>query len=265
MAPHYALRSFAGHVTFGTLSRMSGHSKWHNIKVRKMASDAKKGKAYTKFARLIEIAAREGGGDPVSNIRLRALIDAAKSESVPNANIDRAIKKGTGALKGEAMQEVTYEAYGPSGAAFIIECLTDNKNRTLGNVKLILSKNGGRFAQSGSVLWMFERKGVVAGRSEKLKMKSEKLEELELSLIDLGAEDFDVQEDYLQVTTDGTAWSGVRDFLKTQNFEIVSAGLQFIAKQTAPVDSVTMQKLEALITALEEDDDVSEVHTNAIS
>lgn len=120
---------------------MSGHSKWHNIRVKKMATDAKKGKAYTKYARLIEIAAREGGGDPSTNIRLRGLVDSAKAESVPNANIERAIKKGIGEMKGEAMQEVTYEAYGPGGAAFIIECLTDNKNRTLGNVRLILSKN----------------------------------------------------------------------------------------------------------------------------
>ncbi len=229
-----------------------------------MASDAKKGKAYTKFARLIEIAAREGGGDPVSNIRLRALIDAAKSESVPNANIDRAIKKGTGALKGEAMQEVTYEAYGPSGAAFIIECLTDNKNRTLGNVKLILSKNGGRFAESGSVMWMFERRGVVSGKWL-VASDTQALGELELQLIDHGAEDFSTSDEFIQVVTDMTHWTGVRDFLKTQNFEIVSAGLQFIAKQTAPVDSLTMQKIEALIAALEEDDDVSEVHTNAIS
>ncbi len=230
-----------------------------------MASDAKKGKAYTKYARLIEIAAREGGGDPVTNVRLRSLIDAAKAESVPNANIDRAIKKGTGALKGEAMQGVTYEAYGPAGAAFIIECLTDNKNRTLSNVKMILSKNGGRFAENGSVMWMFSRAGVIAARNEKLKIDNEKfLEQLELSLIDLGAEDFDVEGDGIHVTTDSAHWSGVRDFLKTQNFEIVSAGLQYVAKQTAPLDSATFERVHMLMDLLEEDDDVSEVHTNAL-
>ncbi len=229
-----------------------------------MASDAKKGKAYTKYARLIEIASREGGGDPAANVRLRSLIDAAKAESVPNANIDRAIKKGTGELKGEAMQEVTYEAYGPAGAAFIIECLTDNKNRTLSNVKLILSKTGGRFAESGSVMWMFTRAGVVTARSEQLKTDSEKLDELELSLIDLGADDFSVDGERLQVVTDAAKWSGVRDFLTSQNFEVESAGLQFIAKQTAPVDAATLEKIHAIIDALEVDDDVSEVHTNAI-
>ncbi len=248
---------------------MSGHSKWHNIKVRKMASDAKKGKAYTKYARLIQIAAREGGGDPAKNTKLRTLIDSAKSESVPNANIERAIKNGTGALKGEAMQEVTYEGYGPSGAAFIIECLTDNRNRSLSNVKLILTKNGGRFAESGSVLWMFERRGVVvagggdAGLGSVVKDAS-MLEALELELIDHGAEDFSTSDEHIQVMTDMTHWANVRDFLKTKGFTVESAGLQYVAKQTAPVDGQTMLKLEALQQALEEDEDVSEVHTNAI-
>lgn len=245
---------------------MSGHSKWHNIRVRKMASDAKKGKAYTKYARLIEIASREGGPDPVKNTKLRTLIDAAKAESVPNANIERAIKKGSGELKGEAMQEVVYEAYGPSGSAFIIECLTDNRNRSLSNVKLILGKNGGRFAESGSVMWMFERRGVVVARNEKLTVNNEKfLEELELELIDKGADDFDVSEDHMQVMSDMTHWAGVRDFLITKGFTIDSAGLQYVAKQTAPVDTQAMQKIEELIAALEEDDDVSEVHTNAVA
>ena len=162
---------------------MSGHSKWHNIRVKKMATDAKRGKTYTKYARLIEIAAREGGGDLSSNIRLRTLVDSAKSESVPNANIDRAIKKGTGETKGDAMQEIVYEAYGPSGAAFIIECLTDNKNRTLSNVKTILSKNGGHFAANGSVMWMFERKGAVVAQRAALKADNEQLsEDIELGL-----------------------------------------------------------------------------------
>lgn len=242
---------------------MSGHSKWHNIRVRKMASDARKGKAYTKYARLIEIAAREGGGDPVKNARLRGLISDAKAESVPNANIERAIKKGTGELKGDAMQEVVYEAYGPGGAAFIIEVITDNKNRSLSNVKLILTKNGGRFAESGSVLWMFERRGVVMAELGALAGDTATIEELELALIDLGAEDFDVSDAHLQVVTDMTSWSEVRDALKAKGLNVLSAGLQYMAKQTAPVDEEAMGKIEALREALDEDDDVSEVHTNA--
>ena len=229
-----------------------------------MATDAKRGKAYTKYARLIEIVAREGGGDPTSNIRLRTLIDSAKAESVPNANIERAIKKGTGELKGEAMQEVVYEGYGPGGTAFIIECLTDNKNRTLSNVRLLLSKHGGRFAESGSVMWMFERKGVVLAKNEKLIMNNEKLQNVELQLIDVGADDFECSGDHVRVVSDGHTWTKVRDFLKTQECEIESAGLQYIAKQTAPVDAQTLEKVQAISDALEEDDDVSEVHTNAV-
>lgn len=241
---------------------MSGHSKWHNIRVKKMATDAKKGKVYTKYARLIEIAAREGGGDPGKNTKLRALIDNAKTESVPNANIERAIKKGTGELKGDAMQEVTYEAYGPGGAAFIIECLTDNKNRTLGTVKLILSKTGGRFAETGSVAWMFARKGIVMANG-KLKMDNGKWDELELQLIDLGAEEIQKDGDTVRVTSDATKWAAIRDALKNQSFEIDSAGLEYVATQTAPVGDKEMEGVAKLIDALEEDDDVSTVHTNA--
>lgn len=240
---------------------MSGHSKWHNIRVRKMASDAKRGKVYTKYARLIEIAAREGGGDASSNVRLRTLIDSAKSESVPNANIDRAIKKGTGQLKGAAqMEEMTYEAYGPGGSALIIECLSDNKNRTLSNVKMTLSKNGGRFAESGSVLWMFERKGVVSG--QRTPVSAQDLENLELALIDIGAEDFSVDGEHLRVVSAMSDWPRVRDYLQAQGFAIDSAGVQYVPKQTAPIDDVTMGKVHSLIDALEEDDDVSEVFTN---
>lgn len=241
---------------------MSGHSKWHNIRVKKTATDAKRGKTYTKYARLIEIASREGGGDPTSNIRLRTLIDSAKSESVPNANIERAIQKGTGALKGDAMQEVTYEAYGPSGCAFIIECLSDNKNRTLSNVKLILSKAGGHFAANGSVLWMFERKGTVLGkRTDGVVGLGD---DLELALIEAGADDIQESEGHVRVLSDSHVWTAIRDVLKSKNFEIDSAGLQFIAKQTAPVAADAMTKVDALIEALEEDDDVSEVNTNAV-
>lgn len=244
---------------------MSGHSKWANIRVRKGAQDAKRGKVYTKYARLIEISAREGGGDPSSNVRLRALIDSAKSESVPNANIDRAIDKGTGALKGEAMQEVTYEAYGPGGAAFIIEALTDNKNRTLSNVKMLLDKNGGRFAGNGSVLWMFERKGVVvAGAAEGGVFPDQAaLENLELELIDHGAEDFSTTAEHLQVVTDPAGWQKVRDFLKAKGMAVESAGLKHVPKQHADIDAATWEKVDGLIQILEGDDDVSEIHTNA--
>lgn len=242
---------------------MSGHSKWHNIRVRKGAQDARKGKAYTKFARLIEIAAREGGGDPGKNTKLRSLIDAAKSESVPNANIERAIKKGTGELKGEAMQELLYEAYGPGGAALLIACLTDNRNRTLSNVKLILSKHGGRLAENGAVRWMFQRKGVVMAHADPALFSGERWEASELRLIDAGAEDIDAHEGVVRVLTDPAAWPRVRDALQAYGATVTEAGVQEIPQQTAPLDAATMDKVQALITALEEDDDVSEVESNA--
>ena len=239
---------------------MSGHSKWASIKHKKGAADAKRGKVFTKHAKLIEIAAREGGsGDPSMNASLRTAIDNAKAENVPNANIERSIKKGTGELKGDITVEVIYEAYGPGGTALIIECLTDNKNRTISNVKSTIEKRGGRWAESGSVMFMFDRKGVVIGR--KLGGISE---DTELALIDAGAEDIEVSDDIVSVTTDATSWAKVRDALKEHGFEIEEAGLKYVAKQESPIaDLATAQRVMEFIEAIEEDEDVSEVHTNA--
>lgn len=243
---------------------MSGHSKWHNIRVKKTAADAKRGKVYTRHAKLIEIVAQRGG-DPDMNPALRTAIDNAKADNVPNANIDRAIKKGTGELKGDRMEEVVYAGYGPRNTALIIECLTDNKNRTLSNVKVALTKNGGSFAESGSVLWMFKRAGVVSAYNEQLTMNNEKLpEEVELGLIGAGAEDMDIDDGTLTVTTDMAGWTTVRDFLKQNGYEILSAGLKYLPTQKSDINDLeTAQKLMRVIEALEEDDDVAEVHTNA--
>lgn len=241
---------------------MSGHSKWANIRIRKGAQDAKRNKIYTRHARLIEIAAR-GGGDPSTNTTLRAAVDNAKADSVPNANIERAIKKGSGELKGEAMQEITYEAYGPEGTAYVIECMTDNRNRTIANVKLVLGKAGGRFAESGSVMWMFERKGLVEAVSNKQLAMSD-VENLELELIDFGAEDFSYNEGHLRVVTAMTEWTKMRDFLKNNGWTIESAGLSYIPKQKVPVaDEATAERIHTFIEKIEEDDDVVEVHSNA--
>lgn len=242
---------------------MSGHSKWHNIRVKKTAADAMRGKVYTRHAKLIEIAAQKGG-DADMNPSLRTAIDNAKADNVPNANIDRAIQKGTGALKGAMMEEITYAGYGPANTALVIECLTDNKNRTLTKLKVALSKNGGNFAESASVMWMFTRRGIVTARKEQLKMNNEKLDDLELQLIDVGAEEFEVDEDMITVTTGMTSWAKVRDFLKQNGFEIQSAGLKYVSTQKAVIKDVeTAKKLMTLIEIIEEDDDVSEVHTNA--
>jgi YebC/PmpR family DNA-binding regulatory protein len=238
---------------------MSGHSKWANIRVRKTAQDKKRGKIYTRHARLIEIAARSGG-DPTMNPTLRQAIENAKADSVPNVNIERAVKKGTGELKGEQMEAVTYAAYGPANVALIIECLTDNKNRALGNIRAIAERRGARWAESNAVLWMFDHKGVVVGK----KVSVSNRDDLELKLIDAGAEDIDWSDDSIEVTTDSGKWGGIRDLLKAEGFEITTAGLQYVPKQKAPVaDLPTAQNLMALIDAIEEDEDISEVHTNA--
>lgn len=238
---------------------MSGHSKWHNIRVKKGAADAKRGKIFTRHAKLIEIAAQKGG-DPGMNPSLRTAIDNAKADSVPNANIERAVKKGSGQDKGAAMMEEVYAGYGPGNTALVIECLTDNKNRTLGNVKVALSKNGGSFAESASVMWMFTRAGFVTAQ----KAQAKPSDELELELIDAGAEEIEADGDMLSVTTDMAGWSQVRDALKKAGYDILSAGLKYMPTQKAEVKDVeTARKLMNLIEAIEEDDDVSEVHTNA--
>ncbi|ALM10268.1 MAG TPA: YebC/PmpR family DNA-binding transcriptional regulator [Candidatus Peribacter riflensis] len=238
---------------------MSGHSKWANIKVRKTAQDSKRGKIYTRHARLVEMAAR-GGPDPGMNPNLRTAIDNAKADGVPNANIDRAIKKGSGELKGEQMAVEMYAAYGPGNTAMVIECLTDNKNRTLSSVRSILERRGGRWTESGSVLWMFQQKGVVIGKKPGLQSS----DELELKLIDAGAEDIDWAQDAVEVVTNATQWPKVRDLLKAEGCEITTAGLKYVPTQKSAItDLATAQHLMNLIEAVEEDEDVSEVHTNA--
>lgn len=236
---------------------MSGHSKWSTIKHKKGAADAKRGKIFTKHAKLIEIAAREGGGgDPSMNSALYTAIENAKADNVPNANIDRAVKKGSGELKGEATAAITYEAYGPGGIACIIECLTDNKNRTLSNVRNAIEKKGGKWAESGSVMFMFDRKGVILTTAPMT-------DDLELELIDAGAEDIADEGETKTITTDASHWTVVRDALKSKGFEVQEAGLKLVAQQDMEVtDLETARKVMNFIEALEEDDDVSDVHTN---
>ncbi len=239
---------------------MSGHSKWASIKHKKGAADAKRGKIFTRHAKLIEIAAREGGsGDPGMNPSLKAAIDNAKAENVPNMNIDRAVKKGSGELKGEQTVAVTYEAYGPGGAAVIVECLTDNKNRTLSSVKSTIEKKGGKWAESGSVMWMFEKKGIVIAKAD-----GELSDDVQLELIDAGAEDFETADGTVTVTTGPADWPKVRDAIKSAGMELEEAGMKYVAKQSAEIaDAESAKKLMSFVEELEADEDVSEVHTNA--
>jgi YebC/PmpR family DNA-binding regulatory protein len=245
---------------------MSGHSKWANIRVRKTAQDKARGKIYTRHARLIEMAAR-GGDDPATNNTLRVAVESARADNVPNANIERAIKKGSGALGGEQMAEVVYAAYlpvrGGVSVACLIECLTDNRNRTNANLKGIVGKSGGSMAETNAVLWMFTRAGLVVAKAAE-HMTPAAIEELELELIDFGAQDVEAAGETVSVTTGATEWPQIRDFLKQRNFVIQAAGLKYLPTQKAKVtEPEAVEKLIAFVDAIEEDDDVSEVHTNA--
>lgn len=243
---------------------MSGHSKWHSIKHKKGAADAKRGKIFTKHAKLITIAAR-GGGDPEMNPTLRTAIANAKAENVPNANIDKAIKKGTGEDKDAAqLLEITYEGMGPEGAAFMVEVITDNKNRSVTAVKTAITKNGGNMGSSGSAAWMFERKGVIVVSGE-----GKDTEEAELEIIDAGAEDLELVKDSdddpgkFHVTTAMTDLMEVRDKLETAGFKIEKAELAYVANDQIEIDDVTAAKtLMKIVDALEEEEDVSNVFTN---
>jgi len=240
---------------------MSGHSKWANIKTRKEGQDKKKGKNFSKMAKLIEIAARKGG-DPETNPSLRLTIEKAKSFNMPNDNIVRAIKKGTGEDKeGGILEELIYEAYGPGGSQLIIEAITDNKNRTLSDVRHLITEHGGRLAESGSVKWNFNQLGAISIEKEKVAAKNK--EELELSLIDAGAEDIKWREDILEVYTKPENLENLKNVFKNQGLEIDNSGLEWVPKNEIEIrDEATKKQIENLLDALDENDDVKDVYSN---
>lgn len=237
---------------------MSGHSKWSTIKRKKAVADTKRGKIFTKLIKEITIAARQGGGDPGANPRLRLAIDNAKSANMPSDNIERAIKKATGELEGVNYIELTYEGYGPGGIALLIESVTDNKNRTVADVRHILSKHGGSLGETGSVAWMFDRKGIITVVAEG---KSE--DEVMEVVLEAGAEDFQTEDDFYEVTTAVEDFEEVRKALQNSNFNIENASLQWIAKNTVSVSGENAEKVIKIIDALEDNDDVQNVYTNA--
>jgi YebC/PmpR family DNA-binding regulatory protein len=237
---------------------MSGHSKWATTKRKKAAIDAKRGKIFTKLIKEITIAAREGGGDPVGNPRLRLAVDNAKAANMPADNIDRAIKKATGELEGVTFHELTYEGYAPAGVAVLVEVATDNKNRTVAEVRHLFSKSGGSMGEAGSVAWMFDRKGVITLPKED---KSED-ELMELSL-EAGADDLQVEEDAYIIQTSIESFEPVRKTLVDQNLTIENASLQWIARNLVPVKGDDAEKVAKLLENLEDNDDVQNVYTNA--
>ncbi len=236
---------------------MSGHNKWANIKHRKMAQDAKRSKIFTKIIRELIVAAREGGGDPDKNPRLRAAIERAKAANMPKENIERAIKKGTGELEGEQYYEVAYEAYAPGGVALLIKAVTDNKNRTAQEVRHALSKYGGSMAESGSVSWIFERKGIINIPRDRVA----DIEELAMLAIDAGAEDIKDDEDPIEIVTAPENLSDVKAALEEAGYE-VEANISYIPKNTVRVTGADAEKLLKLLNVLEDLDDVQEVISN---
>ena len=237
---------------------MSGHSKWSTIKRKKGANDAKRGKIFTKLIKEITIAAKSGGGDPEGNPRLRSAITAAKGENMPKENIDRAIKKGTGDLDGVSFEEILYEGYGPGGVAVLVETMTDNKNRTVADIRHYFAKSGGNLGESGCVAWMFDKKGTLAVGKDGI--NEEELMEL---AIEAGAEDVVEEEDGFQIITAPEAFNDVVDQLEKKNLVFSEATVSMIPKNTIEVtEEKAARSLLRLLENLEDHDDVQKVHAN---
>ena len=237
---------------------MSGHSKWANIKHKKGAADAKRGKVFTKLIKEITVAARFGGGDPNANPRLRAAILAAKAENMPKDNMERAIKKGTGELEGVNYEENTYEGYGPGGVAILIDSLSDNKNRAVSEIRHALSKHGGNMGENGCVAWMFDKKGYLV--IEKGATDEDLLMELAL---EAGAEDVRDDGDNFEVICDPEIFEDVKSAIDGKEIPCVAAEVTMVPQNLTPVEGDTAQKLIRLIDALEDCDDVQQVYNNA--
>ena len=236
---------------------MAGHSKWATIKHAKGAADAKRGQLFTKFIKEISIAARMGGGDPSSNPRLRTAMLKARAANMPKDNIERAIKKGTGELGGSVFEEKIYEGYGPGGVAVLVEVLTDNNNRAAANVRNIFSKSGGNLGATGSVSYMFNRKGVIEYDAEAVNE-----DELMEAGLEAGAEDIAAEDGVITVTTDPADFEKVLEFLQGKGYESVSAEISMVPDTYSSLDADTTRKVLKLIDRLEEDDDVQNVYSN---
>jgi len=240
---------------------MSGHSKWATTKRAKEVKDKKRSSIFTKLANNITVAARKGG-DPDMNFSLRMAIDKAKMANMPKENIERSIKRGTGELGGAAVEELVYEGFGPAKSAFIIETVTDNKNRSVSDIRHIFIKNGGNMGAAGSISWNFERKGVISIASENLPKNN--WDELELELIDAGAEDINKEEAGATIVTAIGNLQAVKKFLDSKNISVESAELEYIAKEKKELNEEDLKKVEQFIDALDECEDVSNYYTDII-
>jgi YebC/PmpR family DNA-binding regulatory protein len=236
---------------------MAGHNRWSKVKRIKGPADAKRGKLFTKLIKEISVAAKTGGGSPDGNPRLRTALQAAKAASMPKENIERAIKKGTGELEGDAIEELLYEGYGPGGVAIIVETHTDNKNRTVGELRTLFKSNGGSLAESGSVSWMFDKIGQLF--FDKSKYQEDNLIEVALQA---GAKDVASGHDGFEVTTETSEVFHVKEAFERVGMHPETSGFGFIPKSVVPIDKSTAEKLFALLSEIEDHEDVQKVHAN---
>ncbi len=235
---------------------MAGHNKWSKVKHIKAKQDAIKGKAFTKAIKDITTAARAGGGDLDTNAALRLAVERAKAVSMPQSNIQRAIDKATGNLKGVHYDEITYEGYGPGGVAIMVECMTDNKNRTVASVRHAFSKNGGSMGESGCVAWMFDKKGIITVE------RSDKDDEVMEVAMDSGASDIKEFDDFILLESEPADFNGLLQAIEKLEVNIMDSSVELVANNEIDVDDETAQKVERLIDVLEEDDDVQNVYHN---
>ena len=236
---------------------MSGHSKWSTIKHKKAAKDAKKGKLFTKFIKEITVAARMGGGDLNSNPRLRTAVLTARANSMPNDNIDRAIKKGTGELEGVTYEEIQYEGYGPGGAAILAQVVTDNKNRTVSEIRRLFTNHGGHLGETGCVAWMFDKKGLIT--VEKSQIDEERLMGI---VLDAGAEDVKDEDELFEVVTPPEDFEKVKERLDREKVAVASAQVTMVPKNSVNVDAKHVEQILKLTEELEDHDDVQNVSAN---
>ncbi len=236
---------------------MSGHNKWSSIKHKKAKADAARGRVFTRLIKEITVAARFGGGDEGSNPRLRTAVLAARAANMPVVNIERAIKRGTGELPGVSYEEVTYEGYGPGGAALIIEVLTDNKNRTVADLRHLFSKHNGNLGETGSVSWIFEKRGVI-----QVKKNNVNEDDLMMMALDAGADDVNSSDDTYEILTRPDHFETIKTAIEKSNYIIESAEVTMYPKNTVKVDGKHAEQLLKLMDSLDEHDDVQNVYSN---
>ena len=238
---------------------MSGHSKWNNIKNKKEKSDAQRGKIFTKLGREILVAVKEGGPDPAGNSKLRDVIAKCKASNMPNDNIERSIKKAAGDGNSANYEDITYEGYGPNGVAVMIEAMTDNRNRTAADVRHILDKFGGNLGTNGSVAWMFDKKGIIVLEKSAVKLSED---ELMLEVLEAGADNFESEEEYYEITTKPEDFSTVREYLEGKGISYLEAEVKMVPQNYMSLDAEGAKKMGLIIEKLEDLDDIQEIWHN---